>query len=113
MADPGTELVVRIGVHAGYSCADTLHPFQELSAQAFKYFLSRSRRDKPHRTLKQVRVGTLDAGLLLPGHGMSSEIAAADLLAEGGGRTGKHCRFRSAQNNQQRFARRRGPRTHV
>src|SRR5258708_4122710 len=105
MADPGTELVVRIGVHAGYSCADTLHPCQELSAQAFKYFLSRSRRDKPHRTLKQVRVGTLDAGLLLPGHGMSSEIAAADVLAEGGGRTGKHFGFRAAAVGQQRLRR--------
>src|SRR5258708_18833993 len=103
MADPGTELVVRIGVHAGYSCADTLHPFQELSAQAFKYFLSRSRRDKPHRTLKQVRVGTLDAGLLLPGHGMSSEIAAADVPAEGGRRPGKPLRLPSALGTQPRF----------
>ena len=40
------------GVHAGYSCADALHPFQKLPARAFKYLLSRSGRDEPHRALK-------------------------------------------------------------
>src|SRR6266404_8178210 len=109
MADPGTELVVRIGVHACYSCTDTLYPFQELSAQAFKYFLSWSGRDKPHRTLKQVRVGSLDARLLLSRHGMPSEIAAADVLAEGGSRTGKHFGFRAADVGQQSLRRKRGP----
>ena len=61
VADPGTELVMRIGVHAGYAGANLFHPLQKFSTQAFEYFLSRSRRNKPHRTLKQIRVGGFDS----------------------------------------------------
>ena len=74
-----------------------------------KYFLSRSGRHKPYRTLKQIRVGAFDARLFLSGHGMSGEIAAANVLAERGRRAGKNFGLGAADIGQQSFRRKRGP----
>src|ERR1700690_1161392 len=111
MADPGTEVVMRIGVHTSHSSADLFNPLQHFSARACKYFLSWSGRDKPYRALEQIRVCALDARLFLSGHGMSSEVTAANVFAECGRRAGKNFGLSASDIGQQSFRRKRRPQT--
>src|SRR6266849_5690511 len=90
MADPAAKLIMRVGVHAGYSCAYLLYPPQKFPTQALEHFLSRSRRHKPYGALEEIRVGGVDSRLFLPGHGMSSQESAAGVLAEGRGCAGQN-----------------------
>ena len=78
---------------------------------AFEYFLSRSRRHEPHRALKQIRIGDFDSRLFFAGHGMSGEIAPADVFAENGCRAGQHFDFGASDIGQQSLrAQEQGPR---
>src|SRR5580692_4814897 len=82
MTDPGTQLVVLVGIHARNARPNLLHPFQILSAQIVVHLLSRNWSDKPGSGLKQIRVGVLHAGLFLSGHGMTSEKTNTGVLTK-------------------------------
>src|SRR6185295_14213485 len=52
VTDPGTELVVFIGLHAGDASADFFYPLEKISGDAFVDFLIGGRSYKPSRPLE-------------------------------------------------------------
>ena len=90
MADPGTELVVFVSVHAGYAGAELFYPLQEFTGHAFVNVLAGRWREKPSCSLEKVWVGKFDAGVFFSSHGVSGKKLQANILAEHFGGVGEN-----------------------
>src|SRR5580704_19351899 len=82
MTDPGTQLVVRAGIHASDASANLLYPFQILSTQIVINLLSSNGRHEPGCSLKKIGVGIFDARLFLTRLRMTGEKTSTGVLAK-------------------------------
>src|SRR5664279_6111352 len=70
-----------LGVESDHTCSDRAEEGDELILQHSVSLVRNDRRDEPHRTLKQVGVGMLDAAELLAGHRMPRQHTLPCLVA--------------------------------
>src|SRR5215470_425913 len=84
MADPGTKIVVFLGLQASNLGSDFFHPLQELTGKTFVHVLPRHRRHQPRCSLKKIGVRIRHTALLFPGHGMPGQESFRRRLPEHG-----------------------------